>query len=207
MSSVPSLTQKVAGKSIPLEKFVSRRARKFTSQGNRLALAGLEAAYVLNCLSMSPMEVLEKKYLEQVSTLLVELEGVKSPTSYGQSADEYWDGSFLFLPFFSSFEADLSLSPQTTVSPISSAPSSFATLRTRNRTSRSTGSRRFPLPKPMSSRWFPSSSFSLGYSSSPDILTVVPPATYSSTAKISPSTTISFSSPVRPFCIFPSLPR
>lgn len=99
MKRVPDLMQRIAGKSIPLEKFVARRARKFVSQGNRLALPGVELAYVLNCLGLSPRYVLFERHLDQVSHVLADLHAVKEPNSYGNGPDEYWDGQLRF--FFS----------------------------------------------------------------------------------------------------------
>ncbi|GAA5922814.1 uncharacterized protein JCM15063_003433 [Sporobolomyces koalae] len=91
MKRVPDLMQRIAGKSIPLEKFVARRARKFVTQGNRLTLPGVELAYVLNCLGLSPRYVLFERHLDQVSHVLADLHQVKEPASYGQGSDEYWD--------------------------------------------------------------------------------------------------------------------
>ncbi|KAI9348420.1 hypothetical protein BD770DRAFT_349542 [Pilaira anomala] len=48
MLKVTSAKQKIAGKSIPLEKFVARKARKFVAQGNRLLFPDLE---ILNAFS------------------------------------------------------------------------------------------------------------------------------------------------------------
>ncbi|KAM0755093.1 hypothetical protein T439DRAFT_309959 [Meredithblackwellia eburnea MCA 4105] len=90
MKNVPDLMQRIAGKSIPLEKFVARRARKFVDQGNRLCLPGVELAYVLNCIQMSPRYVLFETHLDQVSGVLADLHNVKDPKSYG-NGDEYWD--------------------------------------------------------------------------------------------------------------------
>ena len=92
MKRVPDLMQRIAGKSIPLEKFVARRARKFVSQGNRLTLPGVELAYVLNCLGLSPRYVLFERHLDQVSHCLADLHAVKEPSSYAKGPDEYWDG-------------------------------------------------------------------------------------------------------------------
>lgn len=92
MREVPRLLQKIAGKSIPLEKFVSRRARKFVAQGNRLLLAGLDLAYVLNCFLLAPGFVLHDVHLKQVEETLAELERAADPSEYGQNGDEYWDG-------------------------------------------------------------------------------------------------------------------
>ncbi|GAA5901953.1 hypothetical protein JCM5296_006311 [Sporobolomyces johnsonii] len=91
MKHVPDLMQRIAGKSIPLEKFVARRARKFVVQGNRLTLPGVELAYVLNCLGLSPRYILFERHLDQVSTVLADLHDVKDPSQYGKNSDEYWD--------------------------------------------------------------------------------------------------------------------
>lgn len=95
MEEVPRLLQRIAGKSIPLEKFVSRRARKFTSQQNRLLLAGLDLTYVLNCFGLCPGFVLHDVHLKQVDETITELDLVTDPTSYGQCTGEYWDGEFV----------------------------------------------------------------------------------------------------------------
>jgi hypothetical protein len=46
MTEVPKLRQRIAGKSIPLEKFVARKERKCETQGGRLLLPALELAYI-----------------------------------------------------------------------------------------------------------------------------------------------------------------
>ncbi|KAI8326375.1 hypothetical protein GQ54DRAFT_253008, partial [Martensiomyces pterosporus] len=46
MKLVPTLKRKVAGKSIPVEKFVMRKARKFKEQGDFLMRPGLELLHV-----------------------------------------------------------------------------------------------------------------------------------------------------------------
>jgi len=48
MTAVPSLKQKIAGKSLPMEKFAMRKADRWTKQGGRLTLPGLELVYLWN---------------------------------------------------------------------------------------------------------------------------------------------------------------
>ncbi|PAA62643.1 hypothetical protein BOX15_Mlig002017g3 [Macrostomum lignano] len=48
MDKVPRLYKRIAGKSLPIEKFAMRRARRFAEQGGRLTLPGLEVVYVWN---------------------------------------------------------------------------------------------------------------------------------------------------------------
>ncbi|PVF92998.1 hypothetical protein CPB86DRAFT_809145 [Serendipita vermifera] len=66
MESVPGLLKKIAGKSIPLEKWVSRKARKFIAQGNRLLLPAIELSYVLLIHARAPTDVLVNTLLPQI---------------------------------------------------------------------------------------------------------------------------------------------
>ncbi|KAK0467451.1 hypothetical protein IW261DRAFT_1574184 [Armillaria novae-zelandiae] len=84
MEKVPNLRQKIAGKSIPLEKLVARKARKFLAQG-RLALPALEIGYLFLAITHAPREVVAKKMLVEVQECLKELD-VKDKKSMG-----YWD--------------------------------------------------------------------------------------------------------------------
>ena len=97
MTEVPKLRQRIAGKSIPLEKFVARKARKCESQGGRLLLPALELAYVLHAISRAPRPVVVEHMLPQVEAALAELgryEG--TPEAYrgpgkGSSSGAFWD--------------------------------------------------------------------------------------------------------------------
>lgn len=86
---VPTLTQKIAGKSIPMEKFVARKSKKFATYG-RLLLPGLEFAYVYHCLSNAPRYILCDEALVMVSEALADLHHVEDPSQY-YSGDEYYD--------------------------------------------------------------------------------------------------------------------
>ncbi|KAG5634471.1 hypothetical protein H0H81_001836 [Sphagnurus paluster] len=70
MAHVPRLCQKIVGKSIPFEKFVARKALKFTSQKCRLLLPALEMAYMLNALAHTPRMVVAKRMLPLVQEAL-----------------------------------------------------------------------------------------------------------------------------------------
>ncbi|XP_015928028.1 tetratricopeptide repeat protein 39B [Parasteatoda tepidariorum] len=52
MEKVPSLKQRLAGKSIPLEKYVVRKSVKFVSQKGRLIVPALELVYIWNSFPM-----------------------------------------------------------------------------------------------------------------------------------------------------------
>jgi hypothetical protein len=91
MTEVPKLRQRIAGKSIPLEKFVARKARKCEAQGGRLELPGLELAYILHTVSRAPRAVIAEKMLPLVEAALVELRRYEgSPEKYGRGS-EFWD--------------------------------------------------------------------------------------------------------------------
>ena len=81
MSEIESKRQRIAGKSIPLEKFVSRKSRKYLIQNKRLFLPALELMYVMNVLSFVPLvevtrliEIIEEsmKKLDPQAEYLVE---------------------------------------------------------------------------------------------------------------------------------------
>ncbi|KAH7911470.1 hypothetical protein BJ138DRAFT_1172533 [Hygrophoropsis aurantiaca] len=91
MSKVPGLRQRIAGKSIPLEKFVARKARKYQEQAGRLALPALELAYVFLAISHAPRKVITSKMLPEVEVVLGKLrEHEKSPAKY-ENGHGYWD--------------------------------------------------------------------------------------------------------------------
>ncbi|KNZ80288.1 Tetratricopeptide repeat protein 39B [Termitomyces sp. J132] len=89
MKRVPNIRQKIAGKSIPLEKFVARKARKYTSQANRLLLPALEIAYIFYAIAHAPRSVLSAKMLPLVRGALQKLS--LGPEGYEGGKGEYWD--------------------------------------------------------------------------------------------------------------------
>ncbi|KAM5534139.1 hypothetical protein V8D89_012159 [Ganoderma adspersum] len=103
MEKVPALRQRIAGKSIPLEKFVARKARKFKQQGGRLALPALEFAYLFLGIAYAPRSVVHKRMLPLVDEQLAELaKHARDPARYGAvsrsgggggdgDASEFWD--------------------------------------------------------------------------------------------------------------------
>ncbi|KAH7920441.1 hypothetical protein BV22DRAFT_804226 [Leucogyrophana mollusca] len=91
MNKVPGLRQRIAGKSIPLEKFVARKARKFQQQGGRLALPALELAYVFQAISHAPKKVITSQMLPEVEVVLERLkQHEKTPAKY-EGGHGYWD--------------------------------------------------------------------------------------------------------------------
>ncbi|KAJ7875576.1 hypothetical protein B0H14DRAFT_2715695 [Mycena olivaceomarginata] len=88
MERVPGLRQKIAGKSIPLEKFVARKARKFLAQDNRLALPALEVSYVFLGIAHAPRRVVEDQMLPSVRALLATLADTDNEKA---KKNGYWD--------------------------------------------------------------------------------------------------------------------
>ncbi|KAJ7659454.1 hypothetical protein B0H17DRAFT_1171824 [Mycena rosella] len=88
MERVPGLRQKIAGKSIPLEKFVARKARKFLAQG-RLALPALEISYVFFAIAHAPRRVVETRMLPAVRAELARLAAEKAGKE--KLKDGHWD--------------------------------------------------------------------------------------------------------------------
>ncbi|KAI0255620.1 hypothetical protein BJV78DRAFT_1177213 [Lactifluus subvellereus] len=91
MTEVPKLRQRIAGKSIPLEKFVARKARKCEAQGGRLLLPALELAYIFHAVARASRPVIAEQMLPLVEAALVELKQYEgAPQTYGNGA-EFWD--------------------------------------------------------------------------------------------------------------------
>jgi len=92
LRKVPELRQRIAGKSIPLEKFVARKARKFEDQGGRLCLPTLEFAYQFLAIAHAPRDVIQSKMLPQVEAALAALDAHKAdPSKYHGNGKGYWD--------------------------------------------------------------------------------------------------------------------
>ncbi|KAI9290215.1 hypothetical protein BC943DRAFT_270353 [Umbelopsis sp. AD052] len=83
MKSIPKLTKKIAGKSIPIEKYVARKSRKFTAQNNRLLLPSLEILSLLVGLDILPKD-LQQYHLNRIEAALKNIDVSKS-----QDSDDY----------------------------------------------------------------------------------------------------------------------
>ncbi|KAJ3069191.1 hypothetical protein HDU99_002999, partial [Rhizoclosmatium hyalinum] len=69
MKEVPTLLRRIAGYSIPIEKFLARKAKKFIKQGNRLLFPAYEILYFFHGLVMMSKETLLDVVLETTRTL------------------------------------------------------------------------------------------------------------------------------------------
>lgn len=91
MTQVPKLRQRIAGKSIPLEKYVARKARKCEAQGGRLFLPALELAYIFQAITRTPRSVIVERMLPLVDAALAKLKSFEdAPQKYGKAA-EFWE--------------------------------------------------------------------------------------------------------------------
>ncbi|KAL1748304.1 hypothetical protein HDZ31DRAFT_79835 [Schizophyllum fasciatum] len=96
MNRVPALRQRIAGKSIPLEKLVARKARKYTTHHHRLVLPALELAYLFLGIAHAPRQVLVGKMLPEVwaAARMLGLRGVAEEASVANVTDTAAQQSF-----------------------------------------------------------------------------------------------------------------
>jgi tetratricopeptide (TPR) repeat protein len=87
---VPGKMQRIAGKSIPMEKYCARKAKKFIGQ-DRLLLPAIEFSYIYHCLTNAPRYSLCDSQLVDISEALREINETEDPSQYHSGADEYWD--------------------------------------------------------------------------------------------------------------------
>lgn len=92
MRTIPGYLKKIAGKSLPFEKFVVRKSKKYLAQDGRLCLPGLELGYVLNSLNLSPRYALVGRHLRQVDDTLNAQKAQYSPESGLEAPAGWWDG-------------------------------------------------------------------------------------------------------------------
>ncbi|KAI5118785.1 hypothetical protein M0805_005015 [Coniferiporia weirii] len=85
LERIPGVVHKIAGKSIPMEKFVARKARKFAAQGRRLLLPALELAYMFQAIDHAPRPVLLERMLPEVERARCAI------SVLGDGSKGYWD--------------------------------------------------------------------------------------------------------------------
>ncbi|KAM3578559.1 hypothetical protein VKS41_008944 [Umbelopsis sp. WA50703] len=90
MQLVPKKTQRIAGRSIPVEKYVARKSRKFLMQQNYLLLPDLEILSFNNVYECMPSDILEFK-LKVLNDTIKELDGKlkSSKDQYENIYDDY----------------------------------------------------------------------------------------------------------------------
>ncbi|TPX43841.1 hypothetical protein SeMB42_g04566 [Synchytrium endobioticum] len=80
MKEIGGLTKRVAGKSIPIEKFLARKARKWELQGGRLMLPAFESLWAWNGFDFMP-EAKLKQALAQIEAELARLDQLLPPSA------------------------------------------------------------------------------------------------------------------------------
>lgn len=81
------------GKSMPTEKFCARKIKKFTAQGNRLMLPGMEHAYLMSSLKVSPRFALNDTHIKLIEKNLEEMRPhLQNRAEWYGGESEFWDG-------------------------------------------------------------------------------------------------------------------
>ncbi|CAL4075397.1 unnamed protein product, partial [Meganyctiphanes norvegica] len=91
MRNVPGLKQRIAGKSLPVEKFACKKSVRFFAQGENLTLAALELIY-----NWGGYKIVGKKYenIERIY-LMVDAEMKDQESIREQFRDEFWWDNYL----------------------------------------------------------------------------------------------------------------
>lgn len=94
MKNIPNWKQRIAGKSLPMEKFCVRRSERYSAQGNSLLLPAIELLYVWNF-----FKVLAKKWdcCNAVYKLILRASAEIDEGKYKGSDYEYDNKGLLFL--------------------------------------------------------------------------------------------------------------
>ena len=95
MEAVPNDLQRVAGKSIPIEKWVTRKAKRFASRGHYLTLPAMEACYFFNAFVFAPLFVLRDVHLVAIDRELAKLAAIPEAQRDTWSDNAYYDGRCL----------------------------------------------------------------------------------------------------------------
>lgn len=89
MSTITGHMKKIAGKSLPFEKFVARKSRRYAAQNGHLVLPGLELAYTFQALPLAPRYALSGRHLRQIDASLARLDAQRHASSEHEA---WWDG-------------------------------------------------------------------------------------------------------------------
>ncbi|XP_029638641.1 tetratricopeptide repeat protein 39A isoform X1 [Octopus sinensis] len=88
LGEVPKLKQRIAGKSLPIEKFAVCKANRFFSQGGKLTLPGLELLYVWNGFTIiGKKEHLLTPFMDMVESTINTI--TSNPDAYPNYHDDY----------------------------------------------------------------------------------------------------------------------
>ena len=91
MRNTPKWRQRIAGKSLPMEKFASKKAERFLEQGNHLCLPALELIYVWN-----GFKILGQQY-SLVEPIYVLVEETAKRLEQNKSSVKYYEDDLCLL--------------------------------------------------------------------------------------------------------------
>jgi len=95
IADIPGLKQRIAGKSLPMEKFAIRKAERWSAQGGRLTLPGLELVYLWNGFSIMGLDYAR---VEQYYVVVeMEMKEAENRRNGGKSAFALEDECLLLL--------------------------------------------------------------------------------------------------------------
>lgn len=83
MARTPGFSKRLAGKSVPMDKFVVRKVDQFARRGGQLVLAGMELAYILQTFKQTPLYTIQEVNLPRLDRVLRYLKRYQSdPNKY-----------------------------------------------------------------------------------------------------------------------------
>ena len=95
IAAIPGLKQRIAGKSLPMEKYAIRKAERWTAQGGRLTLPGLELVYLWNGFSIMGLDYTRAERF--LVTIEAEMEAAERRRSDSQEQFEVEEDCLLLL--------------------------------------------------------------------------------------------------------------
>jgi hypothetical protein len=93
MQAIPTMGRRIAGKSIPIEKFAARKSKKFMAQG-RLMLPALELSFLLMALAQAPQFIIRDNHLVLIDEKIAELDAVLESERGTWGSGGWYDGAF-----------------------------------------------------------------------------------------------------------------
>lgn len=73
MAATPDYKKKMAGKSVPMDKFVVRKSEQFVRRGGQQPLLGIELAYIFQTFKHTPVATIQEVHLPHIDAVLAHL--------------------------------------------------------------------------------------------------------------------------------------
>lgn len=97
MHTIPGLVRKMAGRHLPFERFVTKKAEAFHVAAPT-GLPAMEFAYLWHCLAQTPVFLLVETHLAKINAVLTELDKYESPASFPGGTSAFY-GQFCLAHF------------------------------------------------------------------------------------------------------------